>query len=300
MQFGDGKTGARLPSGVKNVVAKYRTGIGAQGPLKAGATPQAGGRLDRLKKVYLPGAATGGDQPETGENAKAAAPGKVQSLGRLVSLQDFETEVLGISGVTKASASWGLMEGTIPAVVLTVLMESGGQEEEAALQGLLQDYNRERGPNRFPIDVRFGQQQYVYLSVTVGRDPTYREAIVKKAIKEVLGVTGDEGNGVDSSRGLFSLAQRQFGQPEYATRIQGVIQNLEGVVWVTVSAFGAFEPGKDVLTLVAPTGGNPTEVVYATATSPDETITPTLLRLHTQHFHLNLPVVDATEVPGHG
>jgi hypothetical protein len=300
VQFGDGKTGARLPSGIKNVMAKYRTGIGAQGPLKAGTTPQAGGRLDRLKKVYLPGAATGGDQPETGDNAKAAAPGKVQSLGRLVSLQDFETEILGVPGVTKASAQWGLIENTIPAVVLTVLMKSGGSDEEKALRDLLTDYNRERGPNRFPIDIRFGKQHYVYLTVTVARDPTYRGEIVKKAIKEALGVTGDEVNGVDGSEGLFSLARRQFSQPEYATRIQGVIQNVEGVVWVTVNAFGAFEAGEEALTLNAPTAGNQAEVVHATATSLDEAITPTLLRLHTQHLQLNLPVVDATEVPSHG
>ena len=41
VQFGDGKTGARLPSGAGNVVARYRTGIGAFGPLEEGTTAQA-------------------------------------------------------------------------------------------------------------------------------------------------------------------------------------------------------------------------------------------------------------------
>jgi hypothetical protein len=160
-------------------------------------------------------------------------------------------------------------------------MESGGADEQEALRGLLSDYNRERGPNRFPIDVRFGQQQYVYLTVTVGRDPTYREAIVKKTIKEALGVTGDEGNGVDSSKGLFSLVRRQFGQPEYATRIQGVIQNVEGVVWVTVDDFCLLNSVKDSHGIVS---CNSEQV----------------LSLNSQHFHDVFSVVDATEVPAHG
>lgn len=291
VQFGDGKTGARLPSGIKNVVAKYRTGIGAQGPLKAGATPQTGGRLDRLKKVYLPGAATGGDQPETGENAKAAAPGKVQSLGRLVSLQDFETEALGIAGITKVSARWALVHN-VPMIVLTVLMAGGGPAEETALRDLLSDYNRERGPNRFPIQVCLGQRHYVYLTVSVGRDPTYREDRLRKAILEALGVTGEEGNGIDGSQGLFSLGRRQFVQPEYATRIEATLQNLEGVVWASVAAFGSLDVAEDPLTLTLP------DILADDATVP--CASDQVLSLHTAHFQPTLSVVAATEVPGHG
>ena len=108
VQFGDGKTGARLPSGLNNVVAQYRTGIGAYGELQPDTTVQ-GGRLERLDAIWLPKLATGGEPPETGDNAKAAAPGKVQSLGRLVSLADFEREALAIPGVSKVTATWGLL-----------------------------------------------------------------------------------------------------------------------------------------------------------------------------------------------
>lgn len=42
VQFGDGKTGARLPSGKKNVVAKYRTGIGVSRPNRISKLSQPG------------------------------------------------------------------------------------------------------------------------------------------------------------------------------------------------------------------------------------------------------------------
>src|SRR5262249_18410182 len=54
VQFGDGLSGARLPSGVKNVAAKYRTGTGAFGALKLNTKVQEGARLERLDKIQMP------------------------------------------------------------------------------------------------------------------------------------------------------------------------------------------------------------------------------------------------------
>jgi hypothetical protein len=250
VQFGDGKTGARLSSGLNNVVAKYRTGIGAFGAIKTDTTVQ-GGKLDRLDKIWLAGTATGGEQPETGDNAKAAAPGKIQSLGRLVSLKDFESETLAISGVSKVTASWELMDN-IPTVMLTVLMERGREQEIDEIRQILNTYNRCRGPQRFPIYVRPGKLHYVYLDVALGINPIFRESIVTKAVKVALGVMGDEGNGIDGSRGLFGIRQRQFGQPEYATRIAGTIQNIEGVLWVKVNNFGALGAAENPANLSVP------------------------------------------------
>jgi hypothetical protein len=235
VQFGDGKTGARLPSGFQNVVARYRTGTGAFGALKEGATVQAGARLNHLHKIHLPGIVTGGDVPESGENAREAAPGKVQSLGRLVSLQDFEAEALAIAGICKAKARWALHDNdNVPALVLTVLMDSGREKEHEEVRSILSEANRSRGAGRFPVIVNPGVRQYVELTLTVGYDPTFRQDLLEESIEEALGVIGDEGNGIDGSKGLFSVQKRQFGQPEYATRIEGTAQNIEGVVWARV------------------------------------------------------------------
>jgi hypothetical protein len=237
VQFGDGKTGARLPSGIRNVVAKYRTGTGAYGGLKEETTVQPGGKLNRLNKIQLPGIVSGGSEPETGDNAREAAPGKIQSLGRLVSLKDFEREALAISGVSKVTASWDLVDN-VPSVVLTVLMETGRDEEFGEVQKTFTRYNRCRGMQRFPIDVQPGKRLYVYVDAIYGHHPAFREDVVEKAIKEALGVEGDEGNGIDGSRGLFGIHQRRFGYSEYATRIAGTIQNVEGVMWAEIEALG--------------------------------------------------------------
>ena len=244
VQFGDGKTGKQLPSGIKNVVAKYRTGIGAYGQLKAETKVQASGRLDRLDKIYLPGIVTGGAEPESGENAREAAPGKIQSLDRLVSLQDFESETLAVPGVDKALAAWDLVDN-IPSIVLTVLMETGRTQEFEQVQKILANYNCCRGPQRFPIEVQEGKRQYVSIAVKVAFDPTFRQELVAKAIQAALGVTGEV-------QGLFSVKNRRFGQPEYATRIAGRIQNVPGVLWVEVTGFMSLGEADDPAELDLP------------------------------------------------
>jgi hypothetical protein len=287
VQFGDGKTGARLPSGLNNVAAQYRTGIGAYGALQPDTTVQ-GGKLDRLDKIWLSDIATGGEQPETGDNAKAAAPGKIQSLGRLVSLQDFEQETLAIQGVSKAAAIWGLMHHS-PMVILTVLMERGREQEVNEVQQILNTYNRCRGAQRFPIHVRPGKLRYVYLDVTIGIDPTFRQELVKAAIQAAIGIFGEEGNGIDGTAGLFGLRRRQFGEPEYETRIAATIQNVEGVVWVKVSAFGFLEGmGDDPLVLRVP---EPKQ-------NPDKLTSQSneILSLHTIHFQPQFVATSAQEV----
>lgn len=287
-QFGDGETGARLPSGIKNVVAKYRTGIGAYGTLKEGTKVQ-GGKLDRLDQLWLPGIVAGGAQPETGENAREAAPGKVQSLGRLVSLKDFETETLAISGVSKVSATWTLVLN-VPAVVLTVLMETGREKEIEEVRIILKTYNRCRGLNRFPIRVELGQRQYIYLNVTVALEPTVRQELVEQAIKVALGVTGEEGNSVDGSRGLLGLYSRQFGQPEYATRIAGTVQNVPGVRWARVMAAGLMLGTEDdPLKLSFPPNPKPLHQKIACGNQQ-------ILSLHRVHLNLNFATLATQEV----
>ena len=255
IQFGDGITGKRLPSGIKNVMARYRTGSGAFGSLKEGTTARAGSKLKGIDKIHLPGTVAGGCEAESADNAREAAPGKIQSLGRLVSLRDFETEVLGIAGVSKAKVSWELIDN-VPSIVMTVLMDSGRDEEIEQIRSTISTYNRSRGPQRYPIIVVPGSRKNIYLDITFGIDPSYQEDLVKEAISTALGLPleGDEAGTTlsgssatftaDSSNntGLFHEPIRAFGQPEYATRVAGIIQNVDGVVWAEVKAMGTLEP----------------------------------------------------------
>jgi hypothetical protein len=253
VQFGDGETGARLPSGLQNVTALYRTGNGAHGPLKSGAKVQAGARLDNLNQVDLPGVISGGADPEPAGQARTAAPGKIQSLGRLVSLADYESEVLNIGGVTRAAAAWDDYDG-VPSVVLTVLMAAGQANEFSDVRAKIAEYQRSRGPNRFPVIVNQGKLRYIYLDVQYAFDPRLQRDDVELALRTVLGLAPDN---AAAPRGLFALSDREFGEPEYATRIEGALQNVSGIRWCKVTALGLLDSGDDPSKLVSPADPKP-------------------------------------------
>jgi hypothetical protein len=248
VQFGDGKTGARLPTGFENVTAVYRTGTGAFGALQEGTQVQ-GGKLTGLDKIQMPGVCSGGSEPEGGNSAREAAPGRVQSLNRLVGLQDFESEVAAISGVARARAAWQL-RNNIPAVVITVLMQTGRNQESDAVRGVIGHYNQCRGPNRHPIIVDQGKLQYVRVAGDFAFDPTFREELVRQNIEFTLGTnSGKTKNAGDNLSGLFGLRKRSFEQPEYANTITGIVQGVEGVKWVRVRVFSALGEADDPATI---------------------------------------------------
>ena len=166
-----------------------------------------------------------------------AAPGKVQSLGRLVGLSDYEAEARAIAGVDGALARWEMDDG-LPAVVITVLMERGRESEFEAVREILVGVDRERGADRFPLRVVEGQWQYLHLKIEYVQDERDRQEDVELEIREVLGLSGYEEEGVSGDEGLFSPLRRRFGEKEYATRIEGRVQNVEGVSWCRVVAFG--------------------------------------------------------------
>ena len=249
VQFGDGLTGARLPTGVDNVVAVYRSGSGARGPIKTGATPTAPDRPVGFDKVSLAGIVSGGADPEDLNKAREAAPGKVQSLGRMVSVKDHETETLAIPGVVAASASWDLHHG-VPALLLRVLLEAGREAEFAAVRGAIAHAQRCRGPNRHPVIVQQALLRYTFADVAYTRDPRQRADAVQAALRAELGLTGDLAH---HRSGLFGLHARRLGEREYASRIEGRLQNVPGVLWCKVTALGRFAPGiHDPATLALP------------------------------------------------
>jgi hypothetical protein len=261
------------------VVAKYRTGSSAFGELKPQTKVQAGKKLDHLDKIQMPDVAAGGSEPEDGENARDAAPGKIQSLDRLVSLQDFESEALAISGVTKAAATWALVDNN-PEVVITVLMDTGRADEFEDVRQTLAGYNQGRGANRFPITVDKGLRRYVVVHATFGYDSTYLEEDLKVEIQKVLGVNSGVPNAKDDQSGLFSLRQRRFGQREYATSIAGRIQQVEGVTWAEVTRFSSLGALPDPTTFVPP--ATPVLVLKKVSCSPQR-----VLSLYSGHLQLS-------------
>ena len=233
VQFGDGRTGARLPTGRGNVTAQFRTGSGSHGPLKAGANPQATHRQSGLDKVYMPEPVTGGAAPEDAESARSAAPGRMQSLARLVSLADVEAEAQSIAGVLKATAVWDISTGH-PRVTLTILTRSRSVADAQSVAQTLLALYQAGGPARYPLSVIPGKRRLLRVAATVGYDTTYRAEDVNAGIVAALGAASADGS--EPAKGLFSWQQRRFGEGAHGSQIIAAIQNVPGVLWVELTA----------------------------------------------------------------
>jgi len=254
VQFGDGNTGAQLPSGVGNVTAVYRTGNAANGWRQSGAKAQSSGSLAALRKLDLYDEVTGGTADEAPQHIRLSAPGSVEELGRIVTLADFEAEALALAGVEKASAVWDTHSG-VPLVKLNVLMADDTPAQLSSVQAAITQANAVRGPNRYAVKVVDSSLSYVFLSLSIGLAPGYQSTPVLAAVGTALGVLPSDGS-TPPAGGLFSLDLRSLGQEEYASRIEGAVQNVAGVSWVEVIAFGPLGTAEDPSTLAMP--ANPT------------------------------------------
>ena len=89
------------------------------------------------------------------------------------------------------------------------------------------------------------------LQLTIAIDPALRADDLRVAVLEALGATGEEADGVDSSRGLFSWQRRQFGESVHGSQVVAAAQNVPGVAWVRLTvlrATGAAVPAWTLLT----------------------------------------------------
>jgi hypothetical protein len=288
IQFGDGKTGALLPSGRQNVMVRYRIGTGARGPLKPDAAPKAMGRLKQLSEVSMPTPAVNGAEPESEENAREAAPLRMQALGRLVGLADYEAKALSLPGVQRARATWVAPNG-FPRLRLVVLTDGGTEAEAAAVTDAMNAANRCRGAARFPLETVQGIRQYVHLDLTAGYAADRLPQDIEPVIRAVLGIAvGTE----EPDDGLFGFKQRQFGQDAHVSQVIGIIQQIDGVSWVRVDAFQPIPlgtpPQTDPVALPLPVVNVRHEAIACAAES--------MLALHEAHLVLNLAIVaDAEE-----
>ena len=103
--FGNGEQGARLPTGMANVNAVYRSGIGAPGNVVAWQVSLLKSRPLGVKAVVNPLRASGGADKESRDQVRENAPLAVMSLDRLVSVRDYPDFPRTFAGIGKAQAS---------------------------------------------------------------------------------------------------------------------------------------------------------------------------------------------------
>lgn len=124
VMFGDGVHGARLPSGQQNIQAIYRKGIGTAALLKANQLTQLITRPLGVKAVDNPIPTNGSQDPERLADARRNVNLPIFTLGRIVSLQDYEDHARAFAGIAKAQAVWAWC-GQKQGVFITVAGPAG-------------------------------------------------------------------------------------------------------------------------------------------------------------------------------
>lgn len=239
VQFGDGANGRRLPTGVNNVVAAWRKGLGSTGMVRAGQLSLLSGAPQGVKGVTNPLPATGAEDGETLDDARANAPLSVMTLGRIVTLRDYEDFARSFAGVAKAHAIWAYV-GTSRAVFLTVAGIDGSVLAERDLANLRQAIADSSDP---ATAVNIGQFIHVWfnLEANVRVFPDRIAADVIAAVEAEL-------------RDIFSFDRRSLGQTVARSEVIAAIQSVDGVDWVDLDALyrGTVPTNAAVLTAALP------------------------------------------------
>lgn len=217
--FGDGITGARLPTGPENIKAKYRKGIGTGGVVKANQLSQLMTMPLGVKSAVNPTAAAGAEDAEKLEDARTNAPMTVLTLERIVSLQDYEDFARTFAGIGKSLATWTWKDRRRH-VYITVAGTNGAIVEEELRNTLLTAINN-AGNERVAITLETYKPAFFQVGANVKIDETYMKEKVLADIEQRL-------------RDEFSFEKRKFGQPVSYSEVVACIQNTEGVIAVDI------------------------------------------------------------------
>ena len=230
VEFGDGDSGARLPTGRQNIVATYRHGLGIAGRVGAGKLATLLDRPTGVKSASNLIAADGGADPETIARAREGAPGTVRTFGRAVSLRDFEDTALLAGEVAKATALI-VWVGEHRVIHLTVAAQGGGTFSPEGRKRILATFATERDPNHKLI-----VDNYVPVAIVVDAsivvDDRHIAADVLAAARAAL---------LDA----LSFERRRFAEPVYLSDVFRVLQNVAGVTSVDVNTLDFKNPDPD-------------------------------------------------------
>jgi predicted phage baseplate assembly protein len=221
--FGGDGEGSLLPTGQNNIQANYRIGLGSNGNVAANTITTLIDRPLGVSGVTNPAPATGGQDPQTVNNIRANAPLTVLTLGRAVSLTDYQNYAGTFAGIAKAYAIW-IASGQGQGVFLTVAGVNGaalppGNPTLTNLVASLRNY----GNPLIAITVQSFVETLFGISADLKYDPAYDQPTVQANVLQALSQA-------------YSFGQRTFGQGISVDEITTFIQNVPGVVAVNVTA----------------------------------------------------------------
>ena len=221
VRFGDNVEGATLPTGDHNVVASYRVGLGADGNVPAGAITTLVDRPRGVGDVVNPLPATGGQDADSADDVRTKAPTTVLTLGRAVSIDDYQNLAASFAGVAKAAAFW-IPGGAYRGVFITVAGAGGAAlpPGNPSLGNLVTALQRSGNQNVAIYAFSFLETTF-RLAADISYDPDRDATVVQAAVRSLLTDT-------------YSFTSRTFGQGVSDDEVAALIQGVPGVVAVNL------------------------------------------------------------------
>ncbi len=248
VQFGDGIQGSRTPTGISNIQALYRKGIGIAGMVAAGQLTQPLDRPQGLQNVTNPSPATGGADPATPASARQSAPLPTLTLGRIVSLEDYQNFALGFAGISLALATWAWF-GNTRGVFLTIAGEGGTilNSADKIVVFLMQAFQNFGLPNVQVLPVSYVPQNFeIGMQVRVD-SPTYDPNQVIAQVWRSLSAA-------------FAFGQLAPGQTVAASQVIEIAQQVPGVVAVALTAFNLSGAASSIANILCAAGPIPPDI----------------------------------------
>jgi predicted phage baseplate assembly protein len=229
--FGDGQSGALVPTGVQNVTAVYRSDLGSAGNVRAQQISLLVNQPLGVKSVLNLLPATGGADPESRDQARGNAPLAVMSLDRLVSIVDYANFTRTYAGIGKAVAR-RLSDGSRELVHITIAgAEDIPIDPTSDLYRNLLLALRNYGDPALPVQVDLRELLILVVSANVRIVSTYKWDKVAAAIRSAI---------LDQ----FGFDHRDLGQPALLCELIAAIQNVAGVDFVDIVGFGGIPEKK--------------------------------------------------------
>jgi hypothetical protein len=225
VMFGDGKHGARLPTGRENIHAAYRIGIGRAGNVGPDRISMLASKPLGLKDVTNPARSSGGADADSLEQLRSNIPIALQALDRLVSVRDYADFARTFAGIGKSSAT-RLSDGRGQIVHVTIAgVDDIPILESSDLFANLSLAFARLGDARQPVRLAVRELVMLIIAARVRVAKDYRWDLVEPHVRAALFRT-------------FGFDRRELGQPATSSEVLATIQRVPGVEYVDLDTFG--------------------------------------------------------------
>ncbi len=216
--FGDGKHGARLPTGPENISATYRNGLGKAGNVKGGQINLLLSRPPGVKDVINPLQASGGADREGPDGIRRNAPLALKALDRLVSVRDYEDFCRIFAGIGKAQAiEIAGTGGYLVHVTIAGDADIPIDPSDELYRNLMEALRGQGDPHQ-PFQIALRERILPVISAKVCLQPDYAWEFVEPQVRAAL---------LD----LLSFEQRELGEDITSSEVIAAIQGVPGVLY---------------------------------------------------------------------